>query len=134
MISNSTEIRISYANTDKMGYCYYGNYPTFYEIARTDLLRKYGLAYKDLEENGIMMPVLTLNIKYIKPALYDDILSVVVSIKEIPTSRITFLYEVYNQKNELLNTGETTLAFIDSNLRKPIKCPSIILEKLFGEI
>ena len=130
MISSTTEIRVSYANTDKMGYCYYGNYPTFYEIARTDLLRKNGLAYKELEDSGIMMPVLTLNIKYIKPAIYDDILTIKVSIKEIPTSRIIFLYEVFNQNNELLNTGETTLAFIDSNLRKPIKCPAIILEKL----
>jgi acyl-CoA thioester hydrolase len=130
MISNTTEIRVSYANTDKMGYCYYGNYPTFYEIARTELLRKYGLAYKDLEDSGIMMPVLTLNITYLKPAFYDDVLSINVSINNVPTSRITFLYEVFNQKSELLNKGETTLAFINSNSKRPIKCPQIIIEKL----
>ncbi|HBF89151.1 MAG TPA: thioesterase [Bacteroidales bacterium] len=130
MISNKTEIRITYADTDKMGYCYYGNYPRFYEIGRTELMRKLGLSYKELEESGIMMPVLSLNIKYIKPAFYDDIIVVETFIKEIPTSRIVFEYEVRNQYSDLINKGETVLAFVDDKSRKVVRVPDILFDKI----
>lgn len=130
MISNITEIRITYADTDKMGYCYYGNYPKFYEIGRTELMRKMGLSYNELENAGIMMPVLSLETKYIRPAFYDEILKIETFVRELPTGRIKFEYEITNQNNELINKGETILAFIDEKHRKPMRAPKELMDKI----
>jgi len=130
MVINESKVRVRYGETDKMGYCYYGVYAQYFEIGRTDLMRKYGLTYKEIEDNGIMLPVLTLNVKYIKPAFYDDELTIKTFLTKLPLLRIEFLYEIYNQNNELLNTGETTLVFIDANTRKPRKAPIEFLNTL----
>jgi acyl-CoA thioester hydrolase len=113
-----------------MGYCYYGIYAQYFEIGRTDLMRKFRLSYRETEESGIMLPVLTLNVKYIKPALYDDELTIRTYLTKLPSVRIEFLYEIYNQNNELLTTAETTLVFIDSTTRRPIKAPVDFIDKL----
>jgi acyl-CoA thioester hydrolase len=123
MVIHESKVRVRYGETDKMGYCYYGVYAQYFEIGRTELMRNFGLSYKDIENQGIMLPVLTLNVKFIKPAFYDDELTIKTFLTRLPSVRIEFLYEIFNQNNELVNTGDTTLVFIHSNSRKPLKAP-----------
>lgn len=130
MYISETSVRVRYAETDRMGYVYYGNYTQYYEIGRVEALRQLGTSYKEMEDNGIMLPVYTCNIKYIKPALYDDLLIIKTIIKELPTARISFDYEIYNQKNELLNTANTVLVFINTTTNKPCPAPDAFMEKL----
>jgi acyl-CoA thioester hydrolase len=130
MYSFETSIRVRYGETDQMGYVYYGNYPLYYEVGRTEMLRSAGLSYRDMEEQGILLPVRSLSIKYIEPARYDDLLCLRVILKELPTAKIHFYYEVYNEQNKLLNTGETTLVFVDAQTRRPRRAPASLMEKL----
>jgi acyl-CoA thioester hydrolase len=130
MFVSEVKIRVRYGETDRMGYVYYGNYAEYFEVARVEALRELGMNYKDMEDSGIMLPVYTLNVKYMKPAFYDDHLTIKTSIKEIPMARITFSHEIFNEKNELLNTGEVTLVFIDIKSGKPIGAPENFLEKI----
>jgi acyl-CoA thioester hydrolase len=130
MYTSETKIRVRYGETDQMGYVYYGNYPLYYEVARTDMIRKLGWPYKKLEESGIMLPVLSLNVKYIRPAYYDDELTIKTVVKKIPAARIEFEYEVYNENNELINKGDTTLVFVDMNTMKPTGAPEAFLEDI----
>jgi len=130
MFTFDTKLRVRYGETDKMGYVYYGNYPLYYEVVRTELMRYFGFPYKKIEEMGIMLPVRNLEVKYYKPAIYDDLLTIKTIIKELPKAKITFFYEIYNVKGELLNKGETTLVFIDEKSRKPRRAPSELLKQL----
>ena len=130
MYQHTTEIRVRYAETDQMGFVYYGNYATYYEVARVEALRALGISYKILEQNGIVMPVLENWSKYIRPAKYDDLLTVKLILKEIPEKRITFEYEVFNEEKKLLNLGSTILVFLDKESGKPIVVPDIILDVL----
>lgn len=113
MIKTETTLRVRYAETDQMGYVYYGNYAQYYEVGRVEAMRSLGFSYKEMEERGILMPVINLNVNYKRPALYDDEVRIVTMVKTLPNVRITFEYECYNQLNELLNTGSVTLVFID---------------------
>ncbi len=135
MLESITTIKVRYAETDKMGYVYYGNYATFYEVGRTELMRTLGLSYKEMEDQGIFMPVLDLHCKYIRPAHYDDTLRIRTYVNEMPETRIKFYYEIFNNTtNQLLNKGETTLVFLNAKTYRPTKAPSwfldIIKEKL----
>ena len=130
MFISEVKLRVRYGETDRMGYVYYGNYAEYFEVARVEALRELGMNYKDMEDSGIMLPVYTFNVKYMKPAYYDDLLTIKTSIKEIPKTRITFSHEIYNEKSELLNIGEVTLAFIDTKTNKPIGAPENFLEKI----
>ena len=131
MFTSKTQIRIHYALTDQMGVVYHGNYAQFYEIGRTEGLRQLGLTYKDVEELGVIMPVIELHTKFIRPALYDDLITVVITIKEIPLHhKIVFYGEIFNEKKELLNAGDVTLYFMDAKTMKRCEMPSIIREKL----
>lgn len=130
MFSSETQIRVRYAETDQMGYVYYGNYAQYYEVARVEALRDVGLSYKMFEDMGTMMPVLSLNCKYHKPAKYDDLLTIKTIIKELPGIRIHFCYEVRNEAGVLLNEGETTLVCISMETNRPCACPAILLDKL----
>ena len=132
MIESSYEIRVRYAETDKMGYVYYGNYATYFEVARVELFRKHGVSYKEMEEEGIMMPVLEQKTKFVLPAKYDDLLTVVPKIPKKPGIRVTFEYEVFNEKKELLTIASTTLVFIDMKTGKPTAPPSYF-EKILDE-
>ncbi len=130
------KIRVRYAETDKMGYVYYGNYATYYEVARTELLRSLGITYRQLEEDGYMLPIASMQIKYIKPAFYDDLLTVRVQLKEPHPVKVDFKYEIYNEKGELLNEGSTLLIFINEKNRKPTKAPEYYMKavkKLFSD-
>ncbi len=125
-----TKLRVGYADTDQMGYMYYGNYAAFYEVARTEMLRSLGMTYKSMEQNGIMMPVLELKSKFIKPALYDEQVNIKVVIEKKPGIRIVFNYELHNEKLELINIGETTLVFVDMVKNKPCLPPDNFREKI----
>lgn len=130
MYSHSTKIRVRYGETDQMGYMYYGNYAQYYEVGRVEMLRSLGMSYSSMEADGIMMPVLELKCKYIKPALYDQEITVKTIIKTLPGIRIFFEYELYNEKEELINLGATTLVFVDMKKNKPTSPPENFMEKL----
>jgi len=125
------EIRVRYAETDQMGYVYYGNFAAYYEVARTEAFRSLGINYKQMEQEGVKMPVLEMRTKYIRPARYDDLLTIKMMLRNKPTGmRIQFEYEVFNENKELLNVGETTLVFVDMKSGRPIPLPENILSKL----
>lgn len=130
MKKHSTSFRIRYAETDQMGVVYHGNYAQFFEIGRTEWLRSLGITYKGMEKSGIMLPVISLQSNFKKSALYDDVLTVTTIIKKEPTVKIEFDYKITNQDDELICTGNTVLAFLNMNTKRPIKCPEYILEKL----
>ena len=130
MFTSETKIRVRYGETDQMGYVYYGNYAEFYEVARVEMLRKLGLTYKWMEGTGIMMPVLELKCKYIKPAFYDDEITIKVVVNALPSTRIIFNYELYNEQGELINLGETTLVFVNIATKRPTTGPEEFMEKL----
>ncbi len=123
MITHETQLRVRYAETDQMKYVYYGNYATYYEVARVECLRMLGVSYKRIEEDGIMLPVVESHIKYVKPAVYDDLLTIKVTIEKMPTAKITFDYEIYNEAGVFLNAGQTILVFIDMLTNRPMRCP-----------
>ncbi len=123
MYSHKIQVRVRYADTDKMGFAYYGNYPRYYEIARVESFRALGYSYKEMEESGVGMPVLDLSIKYLAPAKYDDLLTIKLIIPEMPRARMRFLYEIRNEDGKLLNTGETILAFMNMETGRPVKMP-----------
>ncbi len=130
MYTSITQIRVRYGETDQMGYVYYGNYALYFEIGRVELLRDLGVSYKSMEEQGIMLPVINYQCKYLKPAYYDDLLTLKTTIKEIPLARITFYYELYNQSEDLLNTAQVDLVFIDKKSQKLCKAPDWFISKL----
>ncbi len=131
MFTGEIYVRVRYAETDQMGYVYYGNYGTYYEIARTEVLRNLGISYKSLEEeDGVMMPVLENYSKYIKPAYYDDNLRIVVSVPERPAVRMTFSYEVFNEADTLINIGKTTLVFVNKQSGRPCMIPQRMMDLL----
>ncbi len=123
MIEHNVELRVRYAETDQMAYVYYGNYASYFEVGRVETFRRMGFSYKELEEAGVMMPVLEFKTKYLKPAKYDDLLTIKVIVKEKPGVRIKFDYEVYNEQNILLTIAETTLVFVNSQSGKPCFLP-----------
>jgi len=127
---NSTKIRVRYAETDQMGVVYHGNYAQFFEIGRTEWLRNLGVTYKKMEDSGIMLPVINLQCNFMKSALYDDLLTIHTVIKKKPTVKIEFDYEIKNQNNELICTGNSVLAFINMKTMKPTRCPAYLLALL----
>lgn len=125
-----TEIRVRYAETDQMGYVYYGNYATFFEVGRVETLRSIGFSYKALEDSGVMLPVANYQVKYLKPIFYDDLITVRTIIKKLPGVKIEFDYEIRNEKDELLSVGNTVLVFVNKDTMKPRKAPEKLVEYL----
>ncbi len=130
MFVSEITLRVRYAETDQMGFAYYGNYAQYYEVGRADAMRQLGMTYRKMEEKGVIMPIATMNCKYIRPAFYDDLLTVKTIVKEIPGSRMHFIYEIYNEKGTLLNIGETVLAFVKKGTGRPCGAPDWFVEKL----
>jgi len=130
MYVHTTKIRVRYADTDQMGYMYYGNYATFFEVGRVEMLRSLGMTYKSMENSGIIMPVSEMKCKYIKPALYDEEITIKVIIEQMPSVRIHFRYELFNENEELIHLGETTLVFVDKIKNKPCLPSKEFLEKM----
>lgn len=130
MFDTETTIRVRYGETDKMSYVYYGNYASYFEVARVEALRSLGMSYRRMEEEGILLPVLEYKVKYFKPALYDDLLRVRTVIPVMPSVRIQFQYEIFNEEGLKLTEAETTLVFIDRHLGKPRRAPELLRQKL----
>jgi acyl-CoA thioester hydrolase len=130
MFEHSTKLRVRYGETDQMGYMYYGNYAEFYEVGRVEMLRSLGLAYSGMEESGIKMPVMELHCRYLKPALYDEEITIKVIMDKMPGIRIHFRYELFNEKEELINTGETLLVFINMKTNRPCLPSQDFLDRL----
>ena len=122
MINHEIELRVRYGETDQMGFCYYGNYAQYLEVARVETLRNQGISYKELEEKGILLPVRNYSIKYVSPAKYDDLLIIHTEIKKLEGSRIVFSYQIHKDK-QLIATAKTELVFVSSKTFKPIKMP-----------
>ena len=123
MIEKEIKVRVRYSETDKMGYVYYGNYASYFEVARVEMLRSLGVSYKKLEEDGVMLPVVDFKIKYYKPAFYDDELTIKVRVEKMPGVKIHFYYETINADNVVLNGAETTLVFVDIASGRPCNIP-----------
>ena len=131
MFTSQTQIRIHYALTDQMSVVYYGNYAQFYEIGRTEAIRELGFTYKEIEAMGIVLAVTDMHIRFLRPAKYDDVITVKTTLKEIPLHhKIVFHGEIYNQENELLNTGDVTLYFLEAKTMKRTEMPYELKEKL----
>lgn len=130
MLHNTIELRVRYGETDAMGVVYYGNYALYLEQGRTEWLRDLGYTYKGLEDSGVMLPVVQLKVDYKHSARYDELIRVTTRLKEIPTAKIIFLYEVHNQEERLLCKAETTLVFIDKNTSKIRRAPNYLIEKI----
>jgi acyl-CoA thioester hydrolase len=132
MYTAENTIRVRYAETDRMGYVYYGNYAAYFESGRVEALRSLGLSYKEMEEQGVMLPVLSFSIKYFKPAFFDDLLTIKTSVKELPSgTRIYFNYQTW--KGEVcLNEGETSHVFVRTDNGRPCPIPQSVIDKLVG--
>ena len=130
MISCDIEFRVRYGETDRMGYAYYGYYPLYYEQGRSELLRQFGVSYREMEDGGILLPVADMNIKYFKPAIYDELIRVRTIVKKKPGAKIVFDYEIYNTENELINQASTTLVFVGVKNRKPCRAPQNFMDKI----
>lgn len=126
MYSFENKIRVRYGETDAMGIVYYGVYPLYYETGRTEMMRHLGFTYRKMEELGIVMPVISMSCRYRKPARYDDLLTVKTIIKDMPDTRISFDYEIYNEGNVLVNEGMTTLVFVDRVRGRPVRIPDFL--------
>jgi acyl-CoA thioester hydrolase len=123
---HQTQIRVRYSETDQMRVVYHGNYAQYFEIGRVEWLRNKGISYKWMEENGIMLPVVSLTMNYKKSARYDELLTLKTILKNRTTVKIEFDYELYNEKDELLTTGNSILVFVDMKTGKPISPPQYI--------
>ena len=131
MFTHDTQTRVRYGETDQMGYLYYGTYALYYEIGRAEMIRSLGLSYKDMEtELGIMMPVMSLQMRFVRPALYDELVTIRATLRELPTSTITFHMELFNEKKKLLNGGSVKLCFVEMATNKTVAPPPYLIEKL----
>jgi acyl-CoA thioester hydrolase len=126
-------VRVRYAETDQMGVVYHGNYAQYFEMGRVEWLRNLGISYKWMEENGVMLPVVSLELNYKKPARYDDVLRIKTKLKSQSTVKIEFDYEIFNEQNQLLTTGYSMLVFVDMKTGRPIIPPKYLSDKI-GEI
>lgn len=134
MICSETTIRVRYSETDRMGYLYYGHYPAYFEASRTDLIRLFGLTYKEIEEQGIIMPVRSLKVDYKQPAHYDELLTVKSCLKVLPVVKLDIDYEIFNPLGQLICTGNTVLAYVDAKTGRPRRAPDFFVtavEKYF---
>lgn len=129
MYLSTTEIRVRYAETDQMNVVYHGNYAQYFEVGRGESIRKLGLTYKDMEAMGVIMPIVDFQAKFLRPAHYDDLLTIKTMLKEIPTDhKIEYHQEVYNQHGKLLTIGKVVLYFIDANTKQKTSMPQKFME------
>jgi len=130
MISDKIEFRVRYGETDQMSYVYHGNYAAYFEMGRTEWLRKLGVSYKNMEESGVMLPVINLNTNYLKPAKYDDVLTLKTTLNKLPTAKIEFNFEVRNNSQELLTKATAVLVFVNMETNRPTRIPKYLLDKI----
>lgn len=130
MFSHTTKIKVRYGETDQMGVVYHGNYAQYLEIGRIEWLSALGISYKEMEQQGIMLPVVVLNITYCKPSFYDDTLSIKTTLIKQPEVSVEFDYEIYNSDGDLITTAYSKLVFVDMKTRQPTRCPQYFLDQL----
>ncbi len=132
MVSNEIQVRVRYPETDRMGFLYHAHYVVYFDMARTELMRKYGVQYKQMEDLGVPMPVIDMRIEYHKPATYDQVLTVRASIRELPGVSVRFDYEVFNEADELLTTAYTVLAFMNASSGRACRPPAYLMDAIRG--
>lgn len=130
MIHTTHSLRVRYAETDPMKYVYYGNYAQYFELGRVELFRSIGISYDEIEKSGIWLPVSEYNIKYLKPALYDQKLEIHTFLRKKPGVRLEFDYEIFNEENVKITQASTTLFFLNSETNKIIKCPDFLMKMI----
>jgi acyl-CoA thioester hydrolase len=131
MFIHETQIRVRYGETDQMGYLYYGNYAQYYEVGRAEAIRSLGLSYREMEvKYGIMMPVMSLQMRYVRPALYDELVTVRTTLRHLPTDTITFYMEIFNEKKKLVNGGSVKLCFVEMATNKSVPTPQYLVDAL----
>ena len=125
------KIRVRYGETDQMGYLYYGNYAQYYEVGRVEAIRSLGLSYTEMEErDGIWLPVVSLDMRFVRPIFYDEMVTVRSEVRELPDDHITFHVEIFNEKGKLAHGGRVRLCFFDSKQKKVVIAPQDLLDKL----
>ena len=130
MITYDAKVRVNYKDTDQMGIVHHSNYIVYYEMARVEALRAWGMPYAEMEKGGIISPILEIGSKYIYPAHFDEVLTVRVIVEEIPMVRFKVRYELYNEESRLINTGHTWLGFLDATTRRPCRAPQYFVDRL----
>lgn len=131
MYVHTFQKRVRYGETDQMGYLYYGNYAQYYEIGRVEMLRSLGITYKNLEEDyGTFMPVLHLECRYVRPARYDDLLTIETTLRKLPSKDIIFNMEIRNEAGKIVNGGRVRLCFLDRHMEKAVNAPAVLLDVL----
>ncbi len=131
MYTSETNVRVRYAETDKMGYLYHGNYATYYELGRVEMIRSLGLSYKDLEDVvGVGMPVMYMETRHVRPAFYDDLLTIKTVVKKIPDDFLRFHVEIINEKGKLISGAKVKLCFVDMKTMKRVLCPVELKDRI----
>ncbi len=130
LFEHRTQVRVRYAEVDRMNYVYYGNYAQYYEIGRVEAMRSLGLDYARMEEDGIMMPVVKMESNYHRPLRYDQLVTILTYIPAMPRARIDFHYELFDEAGELLNNGMTQLVFVHRHTMRPTRAPQYFLDAL----
>mgnify|MGYP001944737472 CR=1 FL=1 len=133
LYSADFKLRVRYGETDQMGYCYYGNYAQYFEVGRVETMRALGMTYKELEQKGYMLPVSTYNVKYIFPAVYDDLLTITTRIVSLKGVRLHFNYEIKNELGKKVAEADTVLVFVDKNTMKPTAPPKEFVDLIFSK-
>jgi acyl-CoA thioester hydrolase len=128
------QIRVRYGETDQMGYVYYGNYASYFEVARVEALRSLGISYRSLEEQGVMMPVKLYSIDFKLPCKYDELLTIRTEIREMPEARIRFYYFTFNESGGLVNEAFTELFFMDALKKRPVRAPEYLKAALSNKL
>ena len=127
-ITSRTNYRVTYADTDQMGVVYYGNYGRLLEIGRTEMIRDMGMAYMELEKNGIVMPVYSVESKYRNVLKYDELVTIETTLKELPAARIEFFYRIYNEEGVLAHEAKVVLVFLDIKTNRPVRAPERLIQ------
>ena len=122
--------RVDYSDTDQMGFVHHSNYLKYYEAARWNLFRHWGIPYKEIEEGGVLLPVVGVRIQYLKPAFYDEELTIETTVVSIKGAKLMLSYKMFNESTELINTATITVAFVNSRTRKPCKPVQYVVERL----
>tara|TARA_R110002012_G_scaffold56708_5_gene145699 strand:- start:581 stop:979 length:399 start_codon:yes stop_codon:yes gene_type:complete len=130
MKTSTTTVKVRYAETDKMGVVHHANYLIYLELARIEWLNDIGISYKNMEEEGVMLPVYEMQFSFLSSAYFDDTLTIKTILKQLPRARITFDYEITNEAGKLLTKAQTTLVFVDTKTNRPTRCPEYVLDRL----
>ena len=131
IIEYTHELRSRYGETDRMGYVYYGRYLEYFEVARTEMIRSYGLSYREMEESGVMLPVIHTENEYKMPILYDEKMQIKVMVFDVPSVRLQTFYEVTTEDSDSIHIlGEVSLCFMDAESRRPCRAPESFINKI----